>query len=164
MNVPVPPMRRPKTASNAAAHGSAPLLGEEHHGADDQEDEAGPERLDVHEGGAGDHERAECDEDDRHADAGGAEEGVEPVGDRRADDAAVPLQPGDEREEEPGAEQAEPEQLVMVVSALPARALLLANARRRLRAYPRRTLLLRHVQPVRWRRPSLLPRGADEPK
>jgi hypothetical protein len=151
---------RPRTAEQAAedgvepvSDGPAPLLAEQHHGADAEEDEARSEGLDVHEGRAGNHERAEHDEHDRHADARRAEELVEPVGDRRPDDPAVPLEPGDEREEEPAAEKAQPQELVMVMSSLLAGALLLAHAGGRPRAYPRRTLLLRHVPAVRGRPP-----------
>ena len=65
----------------------------------------------------GDHERAEHEEDDRDADPRRAEERVEPVGDRRADDAPVPLEPGDDREEEADGEEAEAEELVVPVGA-----------------------------------------------
>ena len=115
--------------------------------------------LHVDERRAGDHEGAEHEEDDWHGDARRAEERVEPVGDRRADDAAVPLEPGDDGEEEAGAEQAEPEEVVVRVRACWRRARFFLRTRAgRLRANPRRTLLRRHAQPCFAARAAAPPR------
>ena len=97
-------------------------VAEQHERAGADEREAGAERLHVHERRPGDHEAAEHEEDDRDADARGAEERVEPVGDRRPDDAAVPFEPGDDGEEETQGEEAEADELGFSVRPDAARA------------------------------------------
>src|SRR5918999_696307 len=147
-------------AEQAAEHGverlpdaPSPLGAEQDHRPGRDEDEPGAERLHVDEGRPRDHEASEEDEDDRHPDARGPDESLEARVDLLAHDTSRAVQPGDECEEEPQAEEPEPEELVvLVLSPSPPRALRLANARGRLGAKARRTLLPRHGCRFRGRR------------
>jgi hypothetical protein len=126
-------------------------VAERQHQAGDGDRQAGAERADVDELAARDHQRADGDERDRRHVRAPAECRDEPVRDRAADDASVPAQVEDAAEEEPERDEPEPPELGMVVRlrATGPGALLLADARGRLRAQLPCALAARHGPCVR---------------
>ena len=76
-----------------------------------RDDEPDAERPDVDERAPRDHQPAERDEGDRHDPRGAADQGVEAVGERAADVAAVPADVEDAAEEEPERDEAEAPEL-----------------------------------------------------
>ena len=106
------------------------------HHAEAKDDEAGAERPHVDQLGAGDEEAADGEQDEWDSDAPGADESVEGGVDPVARIAPVPAQPERNGEEDAQEDEYEPEKLVVLLrpGALRPRALLLAHARRGLRA------------------------------
>ena len=142
---------RSRTAEQAAEDGLEPfadrtsvLRAEQNHRPHPDEDEPGAERLHVDERSTGDQQQAEPEQEERDADSRRPHERIEGIVDLPPDEPARPVQPDDDREEDADREEAEPEQLVVLAAARPARALRLPDARRRLRARGNRALLPRH--------------------
>src|SRR3954447_13754824 len=93
---------------------AALIPAESDHQPEREDEEARAEGPHLDEGAPGDHQAAEADEGDRHEPGGAADEGIEPVGHRAADIAAVPARVDDAAEEEPEREQPEPPELRML--------------------------------------------------
>ena len=130
--MPVWPIRLPSVDVEGIAESSAPVASEHGEDAEGRSDEAGPERPHVDEARAGDHEAADADEGERQREreplpTALASAAVHVL----ADDAAVPAEQEDGREEEPSAGQAEPDELGMGGRVLSRAASLLSSTRAR---------------------------------
>jgi hypothetical protein len=99
------------------------VLPERDHEAERGDGHAGPERTELDERTADEHQRADGDERDRQRVDGVADHGAERVDDPAADRAAVPAQVDDRGQEEPEGGQAEPDELGVLVALGPSRAL-----------------------------------------
>jgi len=131
--VPVLPSSRPKMSSSASP--VAARLAQYRHRTQAEDDQPGPERPDVDERRAGDHQPAESDENEGHAEAAVPHEPFEPGVDLAADVPSVPAEPKRDGEEDADEDERETGELVVLLDVrLPPRSLALAHARRGLRA------------------------------
>jgi hypothetical protein len=127
-----------------AADEPAVLGAEREQEAQREDDETGAERPDVHELAARDHQQAEHDERSGRDVRGRADRAAQTVLDRAPDDASLPAEPEERREEDPCGGEDESPELGMVVSALALLAPALLDPSGNARAQGALTLLARH--------------------
>ena len=125
------------------SYGSTALGAEHREEPDGEEREAGAERLHLDERGSGDHQAPHPEQRKRKEVPGCPDDSIECFVDLASDDPAVPAEGDDGRQEEPEAEEAEPDQLRMCLPLAPAPpALLRPDARRALGSRLRGALAL----------------------
>ena len=141
-----------EAAAEQAAGDAAMVRAQRDQQAGDRQHEAGPERAQLDERAAEEHERADDRQCDRRGIRGAADDVPQALLDLLADDAALPADQEQRGQEEPERSQPEADQLGMLVSP-PLVPLVLARSSRALlhagrRAWPQGSLLLprRHAE------------------